>query len=211
MIIAPSILAADFANLEREVNRVASETHWLHVDVMDGVFVNNISIGVPVVKSLRKVTSMVLDTHLMISDPDPYIAPFVQAGSDRITFHIETSKDPLKTIQRIKQEGAKVGISLKPDTPVSAIEPYLKDVDLVLVMSVEPGFGGQAFMPEALDKIKTLKALKTALPADYLIEVDGGINAITATLCKEAGADVLVAGSYVFGSENIKKAIGSLR
>ena len=210
MIIAPSILSADFGNIEKSIARV-KETKWLHVDVMDGHFVPNISIGPVVVKGVRAYTKQVLDTHLMISDPMKYIKAFVDAGSDRITFHIEAVDNPIEVIEYIKSLGVKVGISIKPNTPVNDIEKYIPFIDQVLVMSVEPGFGGQQFMMTALEKMTRLRTLKEELNKDLLIVVDGGINNLTSTLCKSAGADVLVAGSYLFNSENISERIQSLK
>lgn len=210
MIIAPSILAADFGNLQQSIEEVRI-TKWLHVDVMDGHFVPNISIGPVVVKGLRKHTSQVLDTHLMISDPLKYAEAFVEAGSDRITFHVETVEDPILVINHLHDLGVKVGISIKPNTDVKAIKEYLGIIDQVLVMSVEPGFGGQQFMHSALDKIKELSMLKKTQNRDLLIVVDGGINDETGKLCKDSGADVLVAGSYIFGAENPAEMIRKLR
>lgn len=210
MIIAPSILSANFGNLDQSIKRVSS-TKWLHVDVMDGHFVPNISIGPLVVKGLRPLTNQVLDTHLMITEPLKYVKQFVEAGSDRITFHIETVKDVVHTINTIKALNVEVGISIKPSTPVESIKPYLPLIDQVLVMSVEPGFGGQSFMPSALDKISELSSLKEVEGNDFIIVVDGGINQDTALLCKNAGVDVLVAGSYIFNAEDAFERIESLR
>jgi ribulose-phosphate 3-epimerase len=209
MIVAPSILSADFGNLEKSIAHV-KDTPWLHVDVMDGHFVPNISIGPVVVKGLRKYTNQELDTHLMISEPLAYAEEFVKAGSDRITFHFEAVSNPVKVIKEIKKLGVPVGISIKPKTDVKQLLSLLHLVDLVLVMSVEPGFGGQEFMPSALEKISELVTLRKAIGTSFLIEVDGGINEHTGALCKEAGADVLVAGSYIFGSTNPKNRIESL-
>jgi ribulose-phosphate 3-epimerase len=210
MIIAPSILAADFGNLQQSIEEVRT-TEWLHVDVMDGHFVPNISIGPVVVKGLRKYTDQVLDTHLMISNPLQYAEAFVKAGSDRITFHVETVEDPKQVINSLHDLGVKVGISIKPGTDVKAIKEYLAVIDQVLVMSVEPGFGGQRFMDSALDKIKELSMLKKTQNKELLIVVDGGINEETGKLCKDAGADVLVAGSFIFGAENPAEMIRKLR
>ncbi len=210
MIIAPSILSADFGNLEKSINFV-KETKWLHVDVMDGHFVPNITIGPVVVKGLRKYTSQVLDTHLMISEPAKYLKEFIKAGSDRITFHIETTSSPKKVIKLIRDNGAKVGISIKPKTSVDTIKDYISLIDQVLVMSVEPGFGGQKFMPNSLEKIKEISLLREKYNQDLLIVVDGGINRETALLCKEAGANVLVAGSYIFGSDDPNERIRTLK
>ncbi|PAT01160.1 ribulose-phosphate 3-epimerase [Candidatus Izimaplasma bacterium ZiA1] len=210
MIVAPSILSADFGNLKDSIKRV-EETKWLHVDVMDGHFVPNISIGPLVVKGLRQYTKQILDTHLMISDPLKYAKEFVLAGSDRITFHIETVKDPIELINVLRDLNVEVGISIKPQTKVAEIVDLLPLIDQVLVMSVEPGFGGQKFMDSALDKIASLNELRKIHNPNLLIVVDGGINETTGKLCKDMGADVLVAGSYVFNSDEPKKRIASLK
>jgi len=210
MIIAPSILSADFGKLAESVGLV-NDAKWLHVDVMDGHFVPNISIGPLVVRGLRPYTKQILDTHLMISDANKYIPQFIKAGSDRITFHIEAVDDPTVTIKLIRELGAKVGISLKPNTPVSAISKWIPFIDQVLVMSVEPGFGGQDFIMNSTLKIMEINDLRKSLNKNLLIVVDGGVNNITSKFCKEAGADVLVAGSYIFNSENPKERMDSLR
>lgn len=210
MIVAPSILSADFGNIKESIARVSS-TKWLHVDVMDGHFVPNISIGPVVIKGLRKYTTQILDTHLMITDPFKYAAEFVKAGSDRITFHVETVLNPVELIGKLRKLNVKVGVSIKPDTPVSSIIELLPYVDQVLVMSVEPGFGGQKFMEQALDKISEISRLREDLDNEIIIVVDGGINKDTGKLCKDAGADVLVAGSYIFNSEDAQERIDSLR
>lgn len=210
MIIAPSILSADFGDLKNSIKRV-EDTKWLHVDVMDGHFVPNISIGPVVVKGLRPYTNQVLDTHLMITEPLKYAKEFVKAGSDRITFHYETVDNVVHTINELKSLDVPVGISIKPNTSVSEIKEFLPLLDQVLVMSVEPGFGGQEFMESALEKIRELKSLKSELNHDFLIVVDGGINEATGALCKEAGVDVLVAGSYIFGAKDAQQRIDSLR
>lgn len=213
VIIAPSILSADFADLKNEIKKVEQAgAGWLHVDVMDGRFVPNISIGVPVVQSIRKITDMPLDVHLMIVEPIKYVKAFVEAGSDIITAHIEACKDNAETtIDEIKKRGAKAGISIKPNTPVKDIEHLLEKLDLVVVMTVEPGFGGQEFMINCLEKIREIRDLADTKGLDLHIEVDGGINPQTAKLAAEAGADVLVAGSYVYKADNIEEAINSLR
>ncbi|MBU1020677.1 MAG: ribulose-phosphate 3-epimerase [Firmicutes bacterium] len=210
MIIAPSILSADFGNLEKSIGLVKS-AEWLHVDVMDGHFVPNISIGPVVIKGLRKYTKQVFDTHLMISNPNKYIKAFIDAGSDRITFHIEAVKFPMETIDLIRKFGAKVGISIKPGTSVDVIKPFLPMIDQVLVMSVEPGFGGQEFMMDSVLKIQEIKELCKTVNPELLIVVDGGINEITSKFCAKAGADVLVAGSYVFNSDNPEQKMETLR
>ena len=210
MIIAPSILSANFANLEKSLARVSS-AEWLHVDVMDGHFVPNITIGPLVVKGVKSISTQILDTHLMITDPYKYTEVYAKAGSDYITFHIETVSNPLDLISHIKSFNVKPGISIKPNTAVRDIEELLPLVDQVLVMSVEPGFGGQSFMPSALEKIQRLDSLRKENNYKYLISVDGGINNETSKLCKTAGVDVLVAGSYIFNSENAEERISSLR
>ena len=210
MIIAPSVLAADFSDLKNEIHKV-KETKWLHIDVMDGHFVPNISFGPVIVKAIRKVSDQIFDTHLMISNPMKYAEPFVKAGSNRITFHIETVDDPMKVIQYLKSLDVKVGISIKPQTKVETIKQYLKDIDQVLVMSVEPGFGGQKFDPSSIAKIEELAIVRKQHKLDFLIVVDGGVNQNNAPLLKEAGTDVLVAGSYIFNSESPQERINALR
>ena len=202
--IAPSILSADFANLERDCRRVLTkENNWLHFDVMDGVFVPNLSFGVPVLQSLKKaLPEAFYDVHLMIIDPAQYIEAFVKAGADNVTIHYEANSPVIETLRAIRKLGCKAGLSLRPKTPVEGLFPLLKECDMVLVMSVEPGFGGQSFIPLAQQRIAALKKEAQRQEVSLLIEVDGGINAETAPLCIAAGADVLVAGSSVFGAEN---------
>ena len=206
MKIAPSILSADFSRLKDDIATV-KDAEWLHIDVMDGHFVPNITIGPLVVDALRKHSDQFFDTHLMITNPEQYYEAFIKAGSDAITFHVETVKNPSELIAKIKAKGAKAGISIKPKTPVSSIEPYLKELDLILVMSVEPGFGGQSFIPESLDKIRELAEIKEKENYTYEISVDGGINEDTARLCENVGATVLVAGSYIFNASDRQKQL----
>ena len=207
--VSPSILSADFANLEDEIKSVVMcGAKWVHIDVMDGHFVPNITIGAPVVKSLRKITDALLDVHLMIDDPLKYIPDFIQSGSDIITFHIEASKaKTLKCINLIKEAGLTAGISIKPKTPVKEIVPYLDKIDMVLVMTVEPGFSGQIFMPKAALKISEIKNI---VPNIKFIQVDGGINDKTAKQCKNYGANCFVCGNYIFKSDNRKLAINKI-
>ena len=200
-IIAPSILSADFNKLLEEVNSV-SNAKFLHIDVMDGCFVPNISLGALVYKNLKGKVDMVFDVHLMICDPIKYAKDFISAGADYLTFHYEAVSDVLETIKYIKSLGAKVGISIKPNTDVRVLDKYLAYLDLILVMSVEPGFGGQAFMPNSLPKIKYLKDMKDQNNYKYLIEIDGGINLETAKLAVDNGCEILVAGSFIFKSKD---------
>ena len=214
-IIAPSILSADFKKLEQEIKLVENAgAEWLHFDVMDGHFVPNISFGIPVLKSIANCHKMVNDVHIMISEPLKYAQAFIKSGAEYLTFHYEAcadEKEIKKVIDIIHENGGKAGISIKPNTKVEVLDKFLKYVDLVLVMSVEPGFGGQSFIESALGKISYLKDMREKNGYKYLIEVDGGINQETGKRCVEAGVDVLVAGSYLFGHEDIKERIEGLR
>ena len=208
-ILSPSILSADFTKLGEEIETIDNAgAEYIHVDVMDGMFVPSISYGMPVIKSIRKSTGKVFDVHLMISEPIRYIADFAASGADMITVHVEACSDVVATIEKIREYKLKVGITLNPDTPVSAIKPYLNRVDMVLIMSVNPGFGGQKFITSSVDKIKEVKRLRDELNLSYDIEVDGGINIDNLATVLEAGANVIVAGSVIFrgdAAENVKK------
>lgn len=210
--ISPSILSADFANLERDIRKI-STADYVHVDVMDGVFVPNISIGLPVVKAIRPVTQQPLDVHLMIVEPGRYAGRFCDAGADIVTLHVEadTEENLLSAIDVIHAKGKRAGVVLKPATPVAAVLPYLERVELILVMTVEPGFGGQSFMTDQLDKIRAIRALINERNPACELEVDGGIGPDTYRACVDAGANVLVAGSAVYGAEDIPARIQLLR
>lgn len=212
MKIAPSILSADFANLERDIKLVEKAgVDYIHVDVMDGHFVPNITFGPNVVNAIRPITKLPLDCHLMVANPDDYIEAFAKAGADIISVHAECTPHIHRTIQHIHQTGAKAGIVINPGTPISMIEAILGDVDLVLVMTVNPGFGGQNFIESMLEKIVQLRQLKETKQYTYEIEVDGGINEETAEKCVAAGAEVFVAGSYIYSAEEPLEKINQLR
>jgi ribulose-phosphate 3-epimerase len=211
-LIAPSILAADFANLQRDCELVNnSRADWFHLDVMDGVFVPNISFGMPVIKAIAKHANKTLDTHLMIVDPDRYIRTFAELGVDVLTVHYEACTHLHRTLQAIKAEGMQAGVAINPHTNVSLLEDTLKDIDLVCVMSVNPGFGGQSFIENTFHKVRTLKKMIREQDASTKIEIDGGVTNKNAAQLVEAGADVLVAGSYVFKSDDPVATIAGLK
>lgn len=211
-LIAPSILAADFANLQKEAEMLHnSKADWFHIDVMDGVFVPNISFGMPIIKAIKKFSTKPFDVHLMIVNPDKYIADFKKVGADILTVHYEACPHLHRTVQAIKNEGMKAGVAINPHTNINVLEDIINDIDLVLVMSVNPGFGGQSFIENTYDKVKKLKQLITEKNASTLIEIDGGVTSENAQQLVNCGADVLVAGSFVFSSANPTQTIEALK
>lgn len=210
--IAPSILSADFSAMGEDIRRLETNgADWIHCDVMDGVYVTNITFGMPMVKAIRPHTTLPLDVHLMITEPEKYVERFCDSGADYVTFHPEASRDPHGTIEKIHAKGVKAGIVLNPDIPVSVAEEYINEVELVLLMSVFPGYGGQSFIPSVMDKISELKAMIERYGVDVLVEIDGGVNLSNASECVSRGCDVLVAGNTVFSAEDMRACISALK
>ena len=210
--ISPSILAADFGNLQRDCEMVNhSEADWFHLDIMDGVFVPNISYGMPIIKKINEISKKTLDVHLMIIEPDRYIKTFKDIGADILTVHFEACNHLHRTIQNIKSHGMKAGVAINPHTPINVLEDILDDLDLVLIMSVNPGFGGQSFIENTFTKTKKLSEIRESRQSHFLIEIDGGVSTSNARKLVDAGADVLVAGSFIFKSDNPAETISELK
>lgn len=211
-MVSASVLSADMLNLKEEIKRIeTSGIEMLHFDVMDGVFVDNISYGLPILEQVRKATDLILDVHLMITDPLRYVRRFAECGADYISFHVESESDTSETLKAIRESGVKTALAIKPATPAEAVFEYLDQLDMVLVMTVEPGFGGQSFIPETVGKVRTIREKISSMGLDIRVEVDGGINDSTSDIVINAGADTLVSGSYLFRSANMGEAAGKLR
>ena len=211
-MVSASVLSADMLNLKEEIKRMEkSGIEMLHFDVMDGIFVNNITYGLPILEQVRKITDLILDVHLMIADPLRYVRRFAECGADYISFHIESESDTAETLRAIRESGVKTALAIKPATPAEAVFEYLDQLDMVLVMTVEPGFGGQNFIPETVEKVRIIRERISSMGLDIRVEVDGGINDVTSECVINAGADTLVSGSYLFKAENMAEAAGKLR